>query len=244
MNIDELKKVLEGGWKNELRCIELFRLGMSEAGNNETLKALEDLEEEEILRQDQRKVIFDVEQILRDIVGMFCLDENIRRDSLDDMGYINFASDGFNELFGVKSWSFKEGNESSITTKMICENGLFNKLLEKDRLTLYINFADNGEENFTLDNIYNLSVEFLEYDTAIKIQKRVEQIKKIQDRIIEDFDEHGLSQFELDEYGELIPLYKELLSDDMSEKFKQTFMVYRLKDDIRPLITYCVNSSG
>ena len=243
MTKDELTQLLRGGHLTELGCINIFRTGLAEAGNTETLKALDELEEVETLRLKQRQVVSSVEQILGDIVGLFCYDEEVRRDSLDDIGR-QVASDGFTELFGVKSWSFKEGNESSITTTMTCENGLFNNLLEKDRLTLYINFADYGEENFTLDNIHNLSVKFLEYDTAIKIQKRVEQIKKIQDRIIEAFDEHGLGEFEINEYGELVPLYKELLSDDMSEEFKQTFMVYRLNEDIRPLIAYCVNSSG
>ncbi len=183
MTKDELTQLVRGGHLTELGCINIFRTGLAEAGNTETLKALEDLEEEEILRQNKRQVIFDVEKILRDIVGLFCYGEEVRRDSLDDIGR-QVASDGFTELFGVKSWSFKEGNESSITTTMTCENGLFNNLLEKDRLTLYINFADYGEENFTLDNIHNLSVKFLEYDTAIKIQKRVEQVKKIQDTYI------------------------------------------------------------
>ena len=59
MNIDELKQVLAGGWKNELRCIELFRLGMSEAGNTETLKALEDLEEGEIGGDEDEFIDYD-----------------------------------------------------------------------------------------------------------------------------------------------------------------------------------------
>ena len=88
-----------------------------------------------------------------------------------------------------------------------------------------------------------MSAEFLAYDTAIKVQKRLEQIKNIQDSITKKFDEHGLGEFGIDEYGELVPVYKQLLSDDMSEEFGHILVVYHLNEDIRPSIDYCLKSS-